>query len=540
MSAHLSPPSDSSKTELEIVVNWRMIAIGGALAALLVVVPIVGFVFFGSSKAGLPERTVASESSRPAPIPREDSPRVRFDPASVKALEPPARPPVQAPEPAPVAVGAMRPVAVKKPPVIVEEERTETAAPAEFARPPARRSLTSTFGDSEHELARRLLAFGREFDMPAADKKPLIEAATPPKGKAKEEKKPTPTVIELAGEKSSAVKGLPFQQAKDCTKPKNIAEKAQTVSLRFRRIDSESSRRPQPSMGGPDLSGDMDLAKKIEAEAGRCGFEELATLVQMFQVKAHPVRLQLIKMLSGCTDSRASVLLAKRALFDLSDDVRQIAIMALSKRPRAEYRATLLEGFRHPWPPVADHAAEALAQLQDLDTLPKLAALLDAPDPAAPCRDDKGQWVVKELVRINHLRNCVLCHAPSQDEKDLMRAPIPSPGQRLPEVYYQKLTGPTVRADVTYLRQDFSVLEPVKDADPWPALQRFDYVVHTRELTPKEVSDHESREVVADPTDCPQRHAVLIALRELTGEDAGTSSADWRRWLRNTGLDDSR
>src|SRR5262249_27332536 len=159
--------------------------------------------------------------------------------------------------------------------------------------------------------------------------------------------------------------------------------------------------------------------------------------------------------------------------YDLNRDVRQSAIAALSKRPRAEYRATLLEGFRHPWPPVAEHAAEALAQLQDLNAVPKLAVLLDAADPVAPCRNNQGRWEVKELARVNHLRNCVLCHAPSKDEKDVLRAPVPSPGKALPEGYYQRFTGPAIRADVTYLRQNFSVLEPVAEADPWPALQRF-------------------------------------------------------------------
>src|SRR5262249_3349176 len=204
---------------------------------------------------------------------------------------------------------------------------------------------------------------------------------------------------------------------------------------------------------------------------------------QMFQVKSHLVRLQLIKMLAERKDARASVLLAERALFDLSESVRRAAISALSKRPRVEFRATLLEGFRHPWPPIAGHAAEALSELQDVDAAPKLVGLLDAADPAVPCRDDTGRWTVKELVRVNHLRNCVLCHAPSPDAKDTWRAPIPSPGKALPEMYYQSISGPAIRPDVTYLRQDFSVLEPVGDARPWPAVQRFDYLVRTRELT---------------------------------------------------------
>src|SRR5262249_48819879 len=45
MSPHVSPPPDTSKIELEVVVNWRMIEFGAALAALLVVVPVVGIRF---------------------------------------------------------------------------------------------------------------------------------------------------------------------------------------------------------------------------------------------------------------------------------------------------------------------------------------------------------------------------------------------------------------------------------------------------------------------------------------------------------------
>src|SRR5262249_15381620 len=97
-----------------------------------------------------------------------------------------------------------------------------------------------------------------------------------------------------------------------------------------------------------------------------------------------------------------------------------------------------------------------------------------------------------------------------------------------------------IRADVTYLRQDFSAMQFVEKPDKWPHLQRFDYVVRTRELTAAEVNRYQNEKSGSDPNDYPQRTAVLFALRELTGEDAGTSSADWRRLLGKTGLDDSR
>jgi hypothetical protein len=92
-----------------------------------------------------------------------------------------------------------------------------------------------------------------------------------------------------------------------------------------------------------------------------------------------------------------------------------------------------------------------------------------------------------------------------------------------------------VRADETYLRQDFSVLQPVEDAAPWPYFQRFDYLVRQRIATPGEVNDCAGKPVSAD---YPQRDALLFALRELTGVDVGASSAEWkqvvlRQWLKN-------
>jgi hypothetical protein len=87
-----------------------------------------------------------------------------------------------------------------------------------------------------------------------------------------------------------------------------------------------------------------------------------------------------------------------------------------------------------------------------------------------------------------------------------------------------------VRADVTYLRQDFSLLQQVVKPDKWPAWQRFDFLVRTRELPAQEAAELDKggphRQLVY-----PQRDAVLFALRELTGEDLGPGSAGWQRFL---------
>jgi HEAT repeat protein len=74
-------------------------------------------------------------------------------------------------------------------------------------------------------------------------------------------------------------------------------------------------------------------------------------------------------------------------LFDLSWEIREEAIKALKDRKRQDYQQVLLDGLRYPWAPVAAHAAEALAALDHRDSVFRLAAMLDEPDPCAPKRD---------------------------------------------------------------------------------------------------------------------------------------------------------
>jgi HEAT repeat protein len=90
-----------------------------------------------------------------------------------------------------------------------------------------------------------------------------------------------------------------------------------------------------------------------------------------------------------------------------------------------------------------------------------------------------------------------------------------------------------IRADVQFLRQDFSVTLPVEL--PGPAAQgfRFDYVVATRPLKPAEVKAWKQKPT-PDPTAYPQREATLFALRALTGKDVGATTEAWRELFPNT------
>src|SRR5205823_1157758 len=155
--------------------------------------------------------------------------------------------------------------------------------------------------------------------------------------------------------------------------------------------------------------------------------------------------------------------LALRALFDLSPEVREGAIKSLEKRVPNYYVPLLVQGLRYPWPPVADNAAHALRKLKPEGAVPKLVDLLDLPDPSAPSKR-LGKPVVRELVRLDHMRNCLLCHAPALT-KDVgsgpegsPNGPVSVPGVPLPPGYYKAPGTVFARADITFLRQDFSVL----------------------------------------------------------------------------------
>jgi hypothetical protein len=139
--------------------------------------------------------------------------------------------------------------------------------------------------------------------------------------------------------------------------------------------------------------------------------------------------------------------------------------------------------------------------------------------------------VVRELVRINHHRSCLLCHAPGNTGKvpaDVVRAEVPVPGEPLIDRWEQckeKDAAPIrkdilVRIDVTYLRPDFSRLLAVADAHPWPEMQRFDFLVRERVLTEKEAAASREKLQPQEPgASSPYQRAALAALRELTGGD---------------------
>jgi HEAT repeat protein len=267
--------------------------------------------------------------------------------------------------------------------------------------------------------------------------------------------------------------------------------------------------------------------------------EAVPSLRQILMAEDKPLRWLLVELLSENSSPAASVALAQRAVYDFSPDLRQRAVQALQGRPFQDFRHILVSALRYPWPPAADHAAEALIALGDLEAVPGLISCLKKPDPQQPFQSSQNHTLIHEVVRINHQSNCLMCHSPAVTGwKDPVAGRVPGvflsgtiEGQGggyhsspLPKFVSSPLL---VRADIVFLRQDFSVPISLGAAGAGVAAdQRFDFLVRTRPVKPQELSEFKT---AAKTSSYPQREAVLWALRELTGKNPGHLTEEWVR-----------
>jgi hypothetical protein len=263
--------------------------------------------------------------------------------------------------------------------------------------------------------------------------------------------------------------------------------------------------------------------------------------MQVLAPESAGIRLGLVKHLSTIAHVEATRALARMVIFSADDEIRHAATDALKVRRERDYTDILLSGLRYPLPDVARRASEALIRLERTDLVAQLVDLLDEPDPRAPVVKEvnhKQVATVRELVRINHHRNCLLCHAPGNTgtvAPETLTAAVPVPSEPLPlpsQGYQNSSPDLLVRLDVTYLRQDFSLFQAVADANPWPEMQRFDFLVRTRVLQESETAAYREKLKNLEPGRIsPYHRAALAALRELTGRDTEPNANAWRRLL---------
>ncbi len=326
---------------------------------------------------------------------------------------------------------------------------------------------------------------------------------------------------------------MPWHSGVESQLGREPAEALHVLSLKLRSYLRSSTSpddfRPDPDKLRAILNGKVgDARKPTTSDSSMIEWqkpEAVATLVQLLQAENGAIRTVLVEALAEIEGPEASAALANRAIFDLSFAIRKKSIEALAKRPTVEYQGKLLSGLKYPWLAATSHAAEALAALRVTTAAADLVLLLKEPDPWLPFKDKNGT-LVREVLKVNHLSNCMVCHAPSKAQDDLVRGSVPVPGENPAPAYYQSQNGLFVRADTTFLKQDFSVMQPVPNSGTWQGNQRFDYLTRARPATAAEIK---IAQTLAKDGKIGQEYkeAVLFALRAITGRDAGSTPEAW-------------
>jgi hypothetical protein len=291
---------------------------------------------------------------------------------------------------------------------------------------------------------------------------------------------------------------------------------------------------------------DMARMRDPQAPAEHAAVARIGALMQILAAESPELRLGMVRYFTSVPHAEAARALARLAIFSAEEQVRLAAIDALAAHLEADYTDILRQGLRYPYPAVAKRTAEAIVAIVRTgrtDHIPELVALLDEGDPRMPVTKEVGGKtvaVVREMVKVNHHRNCMMCHAPGSAESvaaGALTVDPPVPGQPFPPSrgsYRQSSlsSGLAVRVDVTYLRQDFSVLMAVADAKPWPEMQRFDFLVRERTITADEAKLYREKLTPKEGVFSPYHRAALSALREITGAGNAPTAEAWRELLK--------
>jgi HEAT repeat protein len=496
----------------------------GIAGGLLALVPALWYVARGKP-AATPVMAAAVQVSDPVsdPAPAADVPAVPEVP-SVEDEEADPMPPAPAPAPGPEK---------ELDPEPIPEPRPEPPA-AVVAKPPERPHKLLSENDLRLQLHR-----APEFGLtPAVRDSLVVSYKADYQTNTAMSRRATFDPYTLLSHVPNA-RQLPIRQAPGCQLSPN---EAATLGVLARKLHAYLDLiAPKDANGKRGDPVRLRAALRLERRGKRPEWlrpEALPAMTQILMAEDVPLRLVLVDMMADIEGKAATVRLAQRAVYDLSPEVREAAIEALHQRPFVEARQTLVDALRYPWPAVADHAADALAALGDRDAAPLLVALLDKPDPAAPFATQAGASV-REVVRVKHIENCLLCHAPASG-RDPVTDVDPFAGR--PQQTYElgrygrpRIPGSgngvwanrvLIRADVQFLRQDFSITFPPGRNFPSVDGLRFDFLVRTRPLKPAEVQEWK-QQPKPDATAYPQREATLYALRAVTGEDAGPTTEGW-------------
>ena len=331
------------------------------------------------------------------------------------------------------------------------------------------------------------------------------------------------------------LQGLPFRMGGACRMDQQASNAfANAVALTHESLQTQDT----------TVVGSVDPAARFfDQYGGQDTGAGVAALTQIFGPEKQARREGLAKQLGAVDHPSSTRALARAAVFDFDPKVRSAAIAGLRGRNKNEYTEVLLEGLRHPWAPAAQQAGIAIGRLNRQDMIPQVVAFLAEAAPTDPFEKEvngKKEVVVREMVKVNHHRNCLLCHSPGQQGQmpGGVFAVVPTPGVAFPapdsgSAYGGSPGDPTIRADVTYLRQDFSIFEQVANAHPWPETQRFDFMVRTRVLNEEEQQQAAANQKARPAGAISENHkAAARALETLTHkQNIAPTAAAWSEAL---------
>jgi hypothetical protein len=139
--------------------------------------------------------------------------------------------------------------------------------------------------------------------------------------------------------------GLPIRMGADCHLSKEAAENLQALS-RALRVHLETA------AGGPravDPRPDPDKLRDLLVNDPKKEWLKPAAipaLMQLLQAERAPIRKLLVELLDQIEGNEATQALCLRALTDLEPEIREAACVCLKKRPKEQFRQTLVQCLR--------------------------------------------------------------------------------------------------------------------------------------------------------------------------------------------------
>ena len=126
-----------------------------------------------------------------------------------------------------------------------------------------------------------------------------------------------------------------------------------------------------------------------------------------------------------------------------------------------------------------------------------------------------------------------MCHPPSFHTLDPARGPVPPLRESFQGGFgysAQPSKNETfVRADITYLKQDYSVMLALTNRGVLVEAQRYDLLIRERFATG---ADFAAAVIRKQAGLTGHQEAAAFALRGLTGQEPGANEVNWRRFAR--------